>query len=117
MPAPGILDEEQLTMCMSGDEAEDRDLITLGLEETVTLMLKMGAAFETGDDDIWRRAAHRGKGSCATLGMKELAAIFADAERDDGSAAVRKGILVSLPPALERTRAAMRELLSSALVP
>lgn len=117
MSDPGILDEEQLTMCMSGDEAEDRDLITLGLEETVNLMLKMGAAFEAGDDDTWRRAAHRGKGSCATLGMKELAAIFAVAERDDGSAEARRSALVQLPPSLERTRAAMREVLSSALVP
>ena len=103
----GVLDVPQLESCLIGDAPADAELLEMSLAETEDRLREMRQALEGEDDEKWRRAAHRAKGSCATLGFRELAAFFDKAEHQPGSTTDRAVLLEEAEAALGRTRGAL----------
>jgi CheY-like chemotaxis protein/HPt (histidine-containing phosphotransfer) domain-containing protein len=104
---PGVLDVPQLESCLIGDAPADAELLEMSLTETEDRLREMRQALEGEDDEKWRRSAHRAKGSCATLGFRELAAFFDQAEHQPGSTADRAVLLEEAEASLGRTRGAL----------
>jgi signal transduction histidine kinase/CheY-like chemotaxis protein/HPt (histidine-containing phosphotransfer) domain-containing protein len=106
---PLLIDFNQFDVCLTGEPEIDGDLIEMALNEADDRLAEMQAALSSGDDDAWRRAAHRGRGSSATLGFVALADAFARCENDAGPAADRVSALndlASLSGITRRTLAA-----------
>jgi CheY-like chemotaxis protein/HPt (histidine-containing phosphotransfer) domain-containing protein len=106
----GVLDMPQFESCLIGDPVADGDLIELSLTEAAERLREMCEASAEGDAETWRRSAHRAKGSCATLGFRELAAWYEQAENQPGGPAERAAILEGAEGSLERTRLALARL-------
>jgi signal transduction histidine kinase/CheY-like chemotaxis protein/HPt (histidine-containing phosphotransfer) domain-containing protein len=106
----GVLDMPQFESCLIGDPVADGDLIGLSLTEAAERLREMCEASAEGDAETWRRSAHRAKGSCATLGFRELAAWYEQAENHPGGPAERAAILEGAEGSLERTRLALARL-------
>jgi len=100
----------QFESCLIGDPVADADLIGLSLREAADRLQEMRDASVEGDGETWRRSAHRAKGSCATLGFRELAAWYEQAENQPGGSAERAAILEGAEGSLERTRLALARL-------
>jgi len=116
---PVSVDFEQLSECLTGDEEADQELIGMALQEAADRMAEMRGALAAGDDNTWRRAAHRGRGSCATLGFAALSAAFTASEHDAGMAKERSQALEDLEGLLGFTRRSLatRPLLLSEALP
>jgi signal transduction histidine kinase/CheY-like chemotaxis protein/HPt (histidine-containing phosphotransfer) domain-containing protein len=103
----GVLDVPQLESCLIGDAHADAELLEMSLTETEDRLQEMRQALDGEDDEKWRRSAHRAKGSCATLGFRELAAFFDKAEHQPASMTDRAVLLEEAEAALGRTRGAL----------
>ncbi|HEY8961966.1 MAG TPA: ATP-binding protein, partial [Luteolibacter sp.] len=103
----GVLDVPQLEACLVGDAEADAELVELSLTETADRLREMREALEHDDDEKWRRSAHRAKGSSATMGFRELAALFEKAEYHAGDFADRAILLEEAEASLGRTRGAL----------
>jgi signal transduction histidine kinase/CheY-like chemotaxis protein/HPt (histidine-containing phosphotransfer) domain-containing protein len=110
-PAPsaqvGVLDVPQLEACLIGDSDADAELVEMSLSETEDRLREMRESLDSDDDEKWRRCAHRAKGSCATLGFRELAAFFEKAEHKADSTTDRAVLLEETEASLGRTRGAL----------
>lgn len=110
-PAPanqgGVLDVPQLEACLIGDADADAELVEMSLSETEDRLREMRESLNHDDEEKWRRCAHRAKGSCATLGFRELAAFFEKAEHRPGNTTDRAVLLEETAASLGRTRGAL----------
>lgn len=98
------IDFSQLGECLTGDGEADAELIRMALDEAEARLHQMMTALASGDDETWRRAAHRGRGSSATVGFAALAEAFGECEHDEGGAASRAAALKDLGGLLGFTR-------------
>lgn len=101
---PQWIDFSQFEACLTGDAEGDNELIKMALNEAEDRIAEMHAALAAGDEDSWRRAAHRGRGSSATLGLVALADAFTRCENDGGPASDRTTALADLGGLLGFTR-------------
>ncbi len=101
---PEPVDFEQLSECLTGDEETDQELLGMALQEASDRIAEMRSALAAGDDTVWRRAAHRGRGSSATVGFAALSAAFAASEHDSGKPEERSQALEDLEALLGFTR-------------
>lgn len=103
----GVLDVPQLEACLIGDAEADAELLEMSLSETEDRLREMRETLDHDDEEKWRRCAHRAKGSCATLGLRELAALFEKAEYRPGNITDRAVWLEETEASLGRTRGAL----------
>ena len=103
----GVLDVPQLEACLIGDSDADAELVEMSLSETEDRLREMRESLEDDDDETWRRCAHRAKGSCATLGFRELSMFFEKAEHRPGNGTDRAVLLEETEASLGRTRGAL----------
>ena len=103
-PEPVPVDFEQLAACLVGDEEADKELLDMALQEAADRITEMRSALAAGDDNTWRRAAHRGRGSSATVGFVALSSAFAASEHDAGAPKERSQALGDLEGLLAFTR-------------
>ncbi len=100
-----LFDPVQFGDCSLGDPEEDADLLQQALDEAAARLAEMDGAAAAGDDVAWRRAAHRGVGSCGTIGFPRLAALFRQAEQDPDDEEARAWLAGRLAEILAATRA------------
>jgi PAS domain S-box-containing protein len=67
-----IVDLEQLRMFTDGDPEEERALFELFLEQAHEMIILLEQSKQTGDNERWKSAAHRFKGSSGNLGANRL---------------------------------------------
>ncbi len=101
---PEPVDFEQLSECLAGDEEADQELLGMAFQEASDRIAEMRGALAAGDDNAWRRAAHRGRGSSATVGFAALSSAFAACEHDTGMPEERLQALEDLEALLGFTR-------------
>ncbi len=77
-PAP--VDLEQLRMFTDGDPAEEKALFELFLDQARELIVILEKSVAQGQQDVWKSAAHRFKGSSGNLGANRLHLVCKNAE-------------------------------------
>ena len=107
-----LLDLERFDECLTGDAEADAELLELSVQETLDRLREMREALTRQDGDRWQRAAHRGKGACATLGFTALARILATCEAVSVAAPEAEPMLAKLRELLPPTRRAAEDHLS-----
>jgi signal transduction histidine kinase/CheY-like chemotaxis protein/HPt (histidine-containing phosphotransfer) domain-containing protein len=103
----GVLDVPQLEACLIGDADADAELLEMSLSEAEDRLREMRESLDYDDDEKWRLSSHRAKGSCATLGFRELAAFFEKAEHRAVTSTDRAVLLEETEASLGRTRGAL----------
>ena len=85
------------------------ELIDLFVRETLTSLPTLHEAVAEGNAQALHREAHNLKGSCAILGLRQMAAISEELEQmgRSGSIAGAEALLVQLEPQFERVRQAL----------
>lgn len=76
-----IMDWERLDLFTDGDPEEEKILIDLFITSADETLEVIKQQIETHDNEEWKKAAHRLKGSAANLGAKNLSDICDDAEQ------------------------------------
>ncbi|MBB5350254.1 signal transduction histidine kinase/CheY-like chemotaxis protein/HPt (histidine-containing phosphotransfer) domain-containing protein [Haloferula luteola] len=106
------IDCDMLLESLNSTGEIDRSLIHEGIEEARCQILLMREAHQCQNLEAWRRAAHRGKGSCLALGFVTLAKEFASSEAAPNLTQASEQ-LARLESALEPTQSAAQACLSS----
>ena len=99
-----IIDQTQMSECMTGEADLDRDLIQSAIEEIDSRIADMQASLDAGDSDAWKKHAHRSVGAAATLGFKALAEQFRHAEHNTTNDDDRSSALVGIKDYMQQTR-------------
>jgi CheY-like chemotaxis protein/HPt (histidine-containing phosphotransfer) domain-containing protein len=105
-----LINESQLHACLTGDPATDAELVHLAMHECHEMLERLGNACRDGADAAWRLAAHRGRGSCGTMGFVKLAELLHEAEFDELSREARSLLLTRLHQAHLDTEKALQTL-------
>ena len=71
-PTESPIDLEHLEMFTDGDADEERELFEMFMEQATLNMKELRESL--GDNEDWRKAAHKFKGSAANMGAAALAA-------------------------------------------
>lgn len=79
-PPPWPVDRKVLARAINYGEAHLVELLTIFQAESDTLLARLQTAVNDHDMDMAWQMAHSLKGSCATMGMVSLAALFRDIE-------------------------------------
>ncbi len=84
-----IMDWERLRMFTDDDPEEEKELIDMFVTYAEESLDILKARCQDGEDDEWKKAAHKLKGSAANLGAKALSDVCTEAEQafaDDAQA-------------------------------
>lgn len=103
----GVMDWARLSLFTDDDPAEEEALIALFTsyaEESLALLHENGTE---GPNDVWKKAAHKLKGSTANLGAGKLSALCLEAENGYAASAAQKA------QTLESIMVAYREVLQA----
>jgi HPt (histidine-containing phosphotransfer) domain-containing protein len=73
---------ERLLDFTEGDPEKMRELVTLYVDQTAQQMAELEAAVQAGSTQEVRRVAHSSAGANATCGMRRLAQLLRDLERE-----------------------------------
>ena len=75
-----LIDMDHLHMFTEGDPEEERQLFELFFEQVDLSIAELKKSCANDDNEEWRKAAHKLKGSAANLGANSLSKVCADAE-------------------------------------
>lgn len=78
----GPVDLEHFEMFTDGDKEMEHELFEMFIEHSETGIEDLAAAQKSGDNEAWRKAAHKFKGSAANLGANKLSAECKHAEEN-----------------------------------
>jgi hypothetical protein len=76
-----VMDWERLDMFTDGDLEEEQQLITLFLTYAEESLSNMQESLNEREKELWRKAAHKLKGSAANLGAQKLSDLCLKAEK------------------------------------
>ena len=102
------LDEDQLRSCLTGEPEMDADLVAMAVQQIRDMQERLQVALREEADAAWRQAAHRGRGSAATMGFIRVAQLFQRAEFEATSLEARARVLTELREAVEQLAGALR---------
>jgi signal transduction histidine kinase/DNA-binding response OmpR family regulator len=80
LPPQPIMDWDHFSMFTDGDREEEEQLITIFTTYAEESLDAMGESCAAGDVDLWKKAAHKLKGSAANLGAVSLSKMCEKAE-------------------------------------
>ena len=103
------IDDAQLQSCLTGEAELDADLVTMAFQQGREMQERLAEALAEGSDAGWRQAAHRGRGSAATMGFRRLAQLFQRAEFEATSPEARARVLDELRAATTDLASALRD--------
>ena len=105
-----IMDWERLRMFTDGDPEEEKGLIEMFLAYAEESIQELETHLKNGENEEWRKAAHKFKGSAANLGAEQLSSICFKAEesyeQDDQA---KQLIFEHIKRAYNETTAALKE--------
>ncbi len=104
-----IIDKEQLSECMTGEQEIDRDLMRCAMEEISHRFAEMKKSLHSRDYESWRMNSHRSVGTAGTLGFKALAEEFRNAEHHSPTDTERHAVLEKIDTLITKTREALTE--------
>lgn len=103
-----IMDWDRLRMFTDGNSEEEKALIeifTTYAEESLEILRNC----QNGEDEEWKRAAHKLKGSAANLGAQALSDMCFEAERNfDQDEAVKEKIVIGILSSYEQVSTLLR---------
>lgn len=79
-PIESPIDLDHLAMFTDGDPDEEKELLTLFFEQADISIHSLKDAIDNKDDEEWRKAAHKLKGSSANFGANPLSSLCKNAE-------------------------------------
>lgn len=105
-----ILDNNQLSECLTGEIDLDRELISSCFEEIAKRIADLQQALSNDDAAAWKASAHRSVGASATLGFLALADEFRTAEHKDSDNSERESTLLRIQKLIPTTQAALADI-------
>ncbi len=91
------IDIEHLQMFTDGDPDEEKQLLDLFFEQVDLSIAELEKSCAIDDNEEWRKAAHKLKGSAANLGANSLCGVCEEAEnRFEEEQGVRKAMLADI---------------------
>lgn len=91
------LDLSHLHLFTEGDAEEERDLLALFFDQNSIGIDQLSDFYEAGDDEGWKKTAHRMKGAAANLGAQSLSDACKDAEEGfDAGKAIKSKLLENI---------------------
>lgn len=84
------IDFNHLDMFTDGDPDEEKQLLDLFFEQTVMSIQELQEYMTSGDNEGWKKAAHRMKGAAANLGAAPLSEACKAAELNPGASDEKK---------------------------
>ena len=108
------IDMDHLAIFTDGDPEEEKELFELFLEQASLSLEELHSALGSPDPEVWRKAAHKFKGSAANLGAGALATLCKQAETDCTSDESAKAtMLESITGELSTVRDFMQQRMAS----
>ena len=87
---PVILDRERLEMFTDGDPDEELNLLNIFTTYALEALNDLHKSIDTDNNDMWKKAAHKLKGSAANLGAIQLSELCLEAEMNETADKARK---------------------------
>ncbi|MEZ0277028.1 MAG: hypothetical protein ACAH88_19115 [Roseimicrobium sp.] len=103
-----VIDEEQLFLCLTGDQEIDLDLLHLAMSQCDEALAAMENALRASDDATWLQAAHRARGFTGTMGFARAAFLWNIAEFEATTPEARAQSMAALRSSVEEVRAELR---------
>ena len=104
-----VMDWERLRMFTDGDPEEEKELIAMFTTYAEESLEILKARCLDGEDEEWKKAAHKLKGSAANLGAQALSDVCFEAEKGfDRDQAAKEQILADILAAYEQVVEAVK---------
>jgi hypothetical protein len=103
-----VIDEEQLLLCLTGDQEIDLDLLHLAMSQCDVALAAMENALRAGDDSAWLQATHRARGFTGTMGFARAALLWNIAEFEATTPETRAASMAALRGTVEEVRVELR---------
>lgn len=98
-------DLERLEMFTDGDMEEEKELLDMFFEQAALSISALQEAQHSDDEDDWRAAAHKLKGSAANFGANGLADVCLTAEKsEECTSEVKVQMLAAIQTSLDQTQ-------------